>query len=320
MKFPTPHPDRRQPVLEQRRNLKMARSAQAYVRGNTVHFYEWLTSIRPGQLPAGPPIWICGDCHLGNLGPLASADGRVEIAIRDLDQTVIGSPAHDLVRLGLSFATAARGSDFPGVTTAQILENIIGGYEHSLAHPKKASAREIKATEPAKLVLRHALKRKWRHLAEECIEDARPRIPLGESFWPPSSVERRDIERLFETEAVRSLITDLHQRDTSDKMRVADLAYWVKGCSSLGRLRYAAIIQVGKRKKGLPGFCLIDIKEATKAAAPSALTSLHASRPCGTSGHGCEEPFSILGDSHAGRDDSQPTCCAPGIASPGSQA
>jgi len=30
--------------------------------------------------------------HLGNLGPLANANGKVEIAIRDLDQTVIGIP------------------------------------------------------------------------------------------------------------------------------------------------------------------------------------------------------------------------------------
>ena len=38
----------------------------------------------------------------------------------------------------------------------------------------------------------------------------------------------------------------------------------MKGCSSLGRLRYAVLIQIGKN--GEPG--LIDIKEAIKAAAP----------------------------------------------------
>ena len=40
-------------------------------------------------------MWIYGDCHLGNLGSLASAKARVEIQIRDLDQTVIGNPAHE---------------------------------------------------------------------------------------------------------------------------------------------------------------------------------------------------------------------------------
>jgi uncharacterized protein (DUF2252 family) len=33
--------------------------------------------------------------------------------MRDLDQTVIGNPAHNLMRLGLPFAMAARGSDLP---------------------------------------------------------------------------------------------------------------------------------------------------------------------------------------------------------------
>ncbi len=86
--------------MEERRKLKMARSAHAYVRGNTLQFYEWLNAGSGDKLPQGPPIWICGDCHVGNLGPVANAEGKVEIEIRDLDQTVIGNPAHDLVRLG----------------------------------------------------------------------------------------------------------------------------------------------------------------------------------------------------------------------------
>jgi uncharacterized protein (DUF2252 family) len=99
-------PKQRQAILTEQRHLKMSRSAHAYVRGNTLKFYEWLESSTGKTLPQGPPVWICGDCHLGNLGPLASARGQVRIAIRDLDQPVIGNPAHDLIRLGLSLATA----------------------------------------------------------------------------------------------------------------------------------------------------------------------------------------------------------------------
>lgn len=75
----------------------------------------------------------CGDCHVGNLGPLADTKGHVLAQIRDLDQTVIGNPAHDLVRLGLSLASAARGSDLPGVTTARILEKVVAGYQAALS-------------------------------------------------------------------------------------------------------------------------------------------------------------------------------------------
>src|ERR1700716_2984541 len=138
-------PTDRQAVLEERRRLKMARSAHAYVRGNTLQFYEWLEAGSGDKLPQGPPVWICGDCHVGNLGPVANADGKVEIEIRDLDQTVIGNPAHDLVRLGLSLATSARGSDLSGVTTAKMLEEMIEGYQQGLLHPSGRVWNEARA-------------------------------------------------------------------------------------------------------------------------------------------------------------------------------
>ena len=56
---------------------KMARSAHAYVRGATKKFYEWLEQSNGHAIPDGPPIWICGDCHVGNLGPVADSKGKV---------------------------------------------------------------------------------------------------------------------------------------------------------------------------------------------------------------------------------------------------
>ena len=250
----------------------MARSAHAYVRGSTQHFYEWLITKSGQKLPDGPPIWICGDCHAGNLGPVASADGKVEIQIRDLDQTVVGNPAHDLIRLGLSLATAARGSDLPGVTTALMLEHMVEGYEASMKAGKvQKAAPSSKELRPIETVLRQSVKREWRHLAQERIEDVKPTIPLGEKFWPLSTEERDEIKRLFAKEKVRKLIVGLKSRDDDAKIRVFDTAYWMKGCSSLGRLRYAVLLGVGPKKKHQ--FCLVDIKEAVKAAAPMAKTA-----------------------------------------------
>jgi uncharacterized protein (DUF2252 family) len=69
----------------------MARSAHAYMRGNTLKFHEWLDTTNHSRIPQGPSIWICGDCHVGNLGPVANKDGKIDIQIRDLDQTIIGN-------------------------------------------------------------------------------------------------------------------------------------------------------------------------------------------------------------------------------------
>jgi uncharacterized protein (DUF2252 family) len=246
----------------------MAVSAHAYVRGNALKFYEWLESLERGTLPEGPAIWICGDCHVGNLGPVASTEGKVEIEIRDLDQTVIGNPAHDLIRLALSLATASRGSDLPGVSTALMMEEMIVGYEEALANPDAKRKPLGKATEPIRFVLKQALKRKWRHLAEERIEDVTPSIPLGKCFWMLTEGEKRDISRLFRSEEVRKLITSLRVRKNKSGVEVLDASYWMKGCSSLGRLRFAVLAEVGNRKKN--DLCLIDIKEAVRAAAPRA--------------------------------------------------
>jgi uncharacterized protein (DUF2252 family) len=261
----TVRPANRLAALTERRHLKMAESAHAYVRGNTVKFYEWLDSVdSSGLVPKGPPVWICGDCHLGNLGPVASAEGEVEIQIRDLDQTVIGNPAHDVIRLSLSLAMAARGSDLPGVTTALMIEQVVQGYRQALLG-RTAKEKEGDIA-PIRIVMRQAIKRKWRHLAEERIEDVTPKIPRGRKFWELSRKERLEIDRMFSQEAVRYLVTCLRARDSKAKVSVLDAAYWMKGCSSLGRLRYAVLAGIGKNN--CEGFAMIDIKEAVKAAAP----------------------------------------------------
>jgi uncharacterized protein (DUF2252 family) len=258
--------DQRAEPLRETRNLKMAGSAHAYVRGNTLKFYEWLDTTDSSKIPEGPPVWICGDCHIGNLGPIADTEGNIDIQIRDFDQTVIGNPAHDLIRLGLSLATAARGSDLPGVTTARMIEQMVLGYEEALAvdNPDLRSRRP----DCVDVVIKQAVGRTWQHLAKERLENTKPTIPLGKKFWPLSPEEKAEIERIFATEEARRLVTALRSRKDTGAVEVLDAAYWMKGCSSLGRLRFAVLLGVGKnyRKKG--GLCSIDIKEATQAAAP----------------------------------------------------
>ncbi len=260
----SPLPEDRLALLHQRRDEKMARSAHAYVRGSTVQFYDWLKGIKRGALPEGPAVWICGDCHVGNLGPIAAADGSIDIQIRDLDQTVIGNPAHDLIRLGLSLATAARSSDLPGVATAQMMEEMTRGYEAALTDHAKA-AREPEAV---KLVRKQAGGRKWRHLAKERLDDLKPRIPLGAHFWALSDQERGAIDRLFENPAVHKLVTAVSGRADDAPVELLDAAYWLKGCSSLGLLRMAVLLRVGDGAAKNGGLCLIDIKQAGKPAAP----------------------------------------------------
>jgi uncharacterized protein (DUF2252 family) len=241
----------------------MATSAHAYVRGSTAKFYQWLEEQKRGTLPEGPAVWICGDCHVGNLGPVAATDGKVAIQIRDFDQTVIGNPAHDIIRLALSLATASRGSDLPGVVTAHILEQVIEGYQSALRQDADAVEDAPKAVQ---LALKRSISRSWKHLAKERLEGQKPTIPLGSKFWALSRSERDGIAELFRSPRLLQLATLLRSRDDDAKVELIDAAYWMKGCSSLGLLRYAVLLGVGSGKQY--DIALMDIKEAVAAAAP----------------------------------------------------
>ncbi|ESQ79418.1 DUF2252 family protein [Asticcacaulis sp. YBE204] len=243
-------------TLKDLRDLKMARSAHAYVRGNTAQFYAWLSS-HEDAIPDGPPVWICGDCHIGNLGPIANAKGNVVVEIRDLDQTVIGNPAHDLIRLGLSLASAARGSDLPGVLTSRMLEDMIDGYEQAFGDD---ADREMPETIRTAVMV--AMNRKWSELAKERM-GGRLSIPLGKKYWPLTKLERKAVEALFQTEKLRRMVTSLRDRDADARLEVVDAAYWVKGCSSLGNLRLAVLVAIDGDE-----LCLMDVKEAIAPLAP----------------------------------------------------
>jgi uncharacterized protein (DUF2252 family) len=259
-----PRPGERALRLKTIRNGKMAQSPHAYVRGNTVRYYEWLEGAESGALPDGPAIWICGDCHVGNLGPVGNARGKIEIQIRDLDQTVIGNPAHDLIRLSLSLASAARGSDLPGLTTVKMVERIMHDYQGVFAHDLD---RDIGQPESVRRVAKKAATASWKSLAAEDLEGTTPTLPIGKCFWPLSREERCDIERLVAEEAMHRLATRLRSRDHKEEVKLVDAAYWVKGCSSLGRSRYAVLLHVDGSEED---YCLLDLKEAVKAAVPHA--------------------------------------------------
>jgi uncharacterized protein (DUF2252 family) len=262
-----PRPSARTAALAARRNAKMARSLGAYIRGSTKGFYDWLS--RPAvPIPAGPPIWICGDCHVGNFGPIAAADDEIEIQIRDFDQTTIGNPAHDVIRLGLSLAADAATSDLSGVTTAYMLQHLLERYAARLTRRRSRNARDADDPKSLRKVLRVASSRSWKHLCKDRIDGSQRRIPLGRRFWPISPAERDEIVRLVASEEMNSLVTCLRHRDNGAKLDLLDAAYWIKGCSSLGRLRYAVLLAVKEKSGKSPEYCLIDIKQAVQSAAP----------------------------------------------------
>ena len=107
------------------------------------------------------------------------------------------------------------------------------------------------------------MRRRWRHLAEERLDGVEPTVPLGKKFWALTGDERAQLAGLFKKDDVRTILSD---DGGNSEISFVDAAYWVKGCSSLGRLRFVALLRA--RNGTSSALKLVDLKEAVAAAAP----------------------------------------------------
>ena len=254
-------------LLRTRRLCKIAASPLSYVRGSTARFYDWLAAFPAGALPEGPPIWICGDCHLGNIGALADPEGRVRMQIRDLDQTVIGNPAFDLVRLTLSLVTAGLTAPLSGIAVARMIEAIAMGYIAGLERPEAEDAEDADS-DIVETTRNRALGRRWRHLSEERLRGKSARLPRGKRFLDLAPEEEAAFAALLDAPGFRTRILGL-EPDGGEALTLIDAAYWIKGCSSLGKMRLAGLVRIAGAKDRSK-VALIDVKEAVPHLAPAA--------------------------------------------------
>jgi len=154
------------------------------------------------------------------------------------------------------------------VTTARILQELVAGYQSTLSADFRAGKETFHRPKSIQTLLAQSTRRRWRHLAEERLDTIKPTIRLGKRFWALAPQERTALSKMFEGGSVRPTLTSLQGRAKDDPIELLDAAYWMKGCSSLGRLRYAAILRIGHGKES--SLCLVDVKEGVAASAPTA--------------------------------------------------
>ena len=166
-KFPSPSD--REGALNALRNHKMARSVHTFVRGSTDNFYTWLEDMENDAIPREPQK--DPDSGIATLAILPrTVLGKIVRCKIRTNQTVIVILAHlTLIRLGLSLATAARDSVLSGVITAQMIEQLMEGYQ-SCFDEKKEDAEEFPSPKTVRVTIKEAAKRSWKDLAKERIE------------------------------------------------------------------------------------------------------------------------------------------------------
>ncbi len=130
-------------------------------------------------------------------------------------------------------------------------------------------------------------------LAEDRVDGPKWRLPRGKRFWDLTESERDAVNKLFGHEGLLKTILAA-QEGAKAQPFIEDAAYWVKGCSSLGLLRFAVLLRT-EQKHGSQ-WRLIDIKEAVGAKAPAV-------------------PVARLDRDHAGRVVTAAKVLAPGLGS-----
>ncbi len=270
-----PSPKERKEHLATLRAWKMALNAHAFVRARADLFYKTLAGDLDDQIPGHDPIWISGDCHGENIGAVGTVTGTASLDLNDLDETVLGWAAHDVLRLALAMVVAARSRDeLRGVESVQIVAAVLDGYCETLGRksPEKAGAL-VEA--PAQL--RKLLKRLNEQTRTDLLDKRVPRdgngkrrFEHGPRYYPISDQERDATAKLIARDEVRTLIASMTDEATeADDVEMIDAAFRVAGTGSLGCWRAAALVRVGgkKKKDDDAALRLVDIKEALPANA-----------------------------------------------------
>src|SRR5690242_20497349 len=96
---------KRDPERLQRKYVAMRHDPFTFLRGTCHLFYERLPE--PKWLGKAPPVWVCGDLHLENMGSYKGDNRLVYFDLNDFDEGALAPASWELVRLLTSVHMAA---------------------------------------------------------------------------------------------------------------------------------------------------------------------------------------------------------------------
>lgn len=261
-------PKQRAPALRQLREKKVAAGTHAFIRASAGFFYAEVERLGPGAVPAGPEIWICGDCHAENIGAISGEGAAPAIEMNDFDETVIGAPALDVLRMALALAAVGRTAGFTAGEVRELVDAMLEGYGQALS-----AGREKLPVPPRRYrrLLHRAGAQTHRALLDRRVpaKGGKRRFAMGDRYWPLAAGEKRAVGRLVDDERVIALVAAISAREIDDRAEMIDAAFRVAGTGSLGCFRAAALVRGGEGE-GDAALHLLDVKEAMASHAPRA--------------------------------------------------
>jgi len=289
--------DGRDPAWLRMKLDRLCASPFGFLRG-TFHLFvaDW-PRLGDDPLAAGAEQAIVGDLHLENFGAFRAADGSVVFDVNDFDETASSTPALDLARVATSVVLAdERHGDVRAVERTSALVDAWASAARSL-DLRPIGGKEAPAVVRALVdTASDASRATW---IERRIEGGAGQRRFKTSEKYQTVVD--DKTRAAVADAVREFGARCPERpaDIADWPRVLDVAVRVAGTGSLGRFRWAVLVQGKSDKPGKER--ILELKEALPSSLSPGDTTLDAAeRVIATQRRLQGAPPAYLGVAHVG--------------------
>jgi uncharacterized protein (DUF2252 family) len=261
----------RNPELFRVKIARMAADPFAFFRG-TFHLYsrdvlERLHEPIPLLSSGGIEMDLVGDIHSENYGTYQAADGKVYYGINDFDETVRGKPDFDVCRLAISIFLASRIRGDSLIDAVLITVTALKAYTDMLPRclkkPKDFIINEATSCDcPAidDLVRSGAAAKRTDFIRKETeTGNGQRRLLRSAHFFNLPEAERQQAQRVLQ-----DYVTRMPAPPTPDFYKVQDICGRVAGIGSMGRLRYAVLVNGKGNKEGRN--VILEFKESRPSA------------------------------------------------------
>lgn len=243
---------KRDPERLQRKYLAMRHDPFTFLRGTCHLFYEQLPEAK--WLAKAPPVWVCGDLHLENVGSYKGDNRLVYFDLNDFDEGALAPASWELVRLLTSVHMAAGSLHLSDAQADHLCRDFLDTYAAEL---RSGKARWVERDMATGMVgdLLQGLRGRLRppFLDSRTVRKGKHRSLRidGRRALPVTDKQREKVVALIDSMASRE--------DTPRFYRVLDVARRIAGTGSLGVDRFAILVE----GKGSPdGNYLLDLKQA----------------------------------------------------------
>ncbi|HEY9857471.1 MAG TPA: DUF2252 family protein [Stenomitos sp.] len=236
----------------------MAESPFAFFRGSAALFYSDVAQVASLQSRARLPLQ--GDLHLENLGTYQTENGAIAYDLNDFDEAFTGPVTWELARCAVSIRLAADeagiGDHDAGDLVADFLQEYRQQVKRLAGHPAALSEPLTTADGPVGDVLKDAARQSRADFIDKLTSHGA--FKLGKKLSACSPSVRQDV-----IQAIASYAS--HRPEGGAYFQVKDVAQRLAGVASIGRYRYAALIE--GRSRSADDDVVLELKEEGPSAA-----------------------------------------------------